>query len=215
MAIQLSELLTEFGLLKQDISNLKEETYLAWCRYVSRFVYNKLIYADPERYILTNQYAAINGSQALPVNFKNVRPKGTGFFLLNNDGSNTATNNQLGYTSYGSEYQGYYLNNTEVVFTGINDTLPVMLRYTPKLTSYTSTDQYFTIDGTINGIEIINDEYIDYLIYALDVWYGIWDGEPSAEAMSDQRFVRSLDSLIYEFKRTPRSVGISNPSRVF
>lgn len=215
MAIQLSELQTEYGLLKQDISNVPEATYLAWCRYVENFVYNRLLATEPARFLETQSYNAINGSQALPVGFKNIRPHGSGFFLLNQDGTLSPTNNLLPVTSYGSEFPGYYLEGNNVVFTQFPTSTPVMLRYIPKLTRLTSTAQYFTVDGTASGTEIIEEEYLDYLIYALDVWYGIWDGEPSAEAMSDQRFVRALSELIDNYKRNPRAIGIFNPSNIY
>lgn len=215
MAIQLNDLFTEFTALKQDTSNLPGDTYIYWCNYVARFLYNRLIGTDPERYIATQAYSALTGAQDLPDDFKNLRPRGAGIFYLNNDGSNTPTDNKLPITQYGSEFPGYFLTNTEVNFTNFEDPMPVMMRYIPKLTKYTSVNNYFTIDGTENGIEILEDEYIDYLISALDVWYGVWDGDPSAEAMSDQRFIQSLSEILDNFKRIPRAMGIKSPSRIF
>lgn len=212
MAIQVSTLQTEYALLKQDISDVSGSTFVAWCRYVQRFIYRKLVKEDPERFIATQNYTYSSGSQALPVDFRDIRELGTGLFKLDNG---SLTTHQLPITNVGSKSAGFYISGDSIVFTGEGDNETYTLRYIPTITAIDDANDYFTTDTLITGTEIVPEEYMDYLLAALDVWYSIWDSDTPSEALSDQRFVRALNELLEEIRRSPSTTGILHPSTIF
>lgn len=213
MAIQLSSAKTEFGYMKRDIHDVDDNTWLAWSRYIQNYIYRKLVETDPSWFVTTQSYTVQNGTQNLPNNFKNIRPQGTGFYLVDNSGN--VTNTKLSEVPYGSNQQGFYIVGNTVVFSGFSNSQPYILRYVPTISQFTSVSDYFTTDLLSSGIAVIPDDMMEYLIQAYDVFYGQWSDDPSAEQGADFRYTRVLDELLMEIRRTPGVYSIESNDALY
>lgn len=199
MAIQVSEALTQFGYYKQDIADVETDVFVSWCQYIERDVYRKLLKLFPNKFVDTQSYSVVNGTQALPADFDNIRSLGTGFFLTKNG---TLHSQRLAITFPGSQQPGYYFEGTSVVFTGFQQAQTYTLRYIPKLVSIVDEDSYFTVDSTSTGIEIIPDQFMEFLVKALDVKYTQWDAMPGDESFADQRYANLLNEFLENYLPT-------------
>lgn len=217
MAIQISTLRTNFEQdLKKDISDVGEQTFIDWCNFITRFAYRSILNVDPERFIdETNTYTVSSAPQtsSLPSDFRDISRFNTGFFRIDDNGLDTTV--QLSKTGFGSRNPGYYIKQGNVIFTGISNSDQYRLRYIPKLTTYTATGDYLTLDGTASGLEVIPDEYTENVIKALDVLYSQWDEDPNAEAIADQRFIRALSDLLGTINQDPTAYAIPEISSYY
>ena len=205
MTISLLEAQTELEQELKDITDVPSATYISWCDYVNKFLYRKLSKADPERFIASQSYTvtASPSTQALPSSFRDVVPKGTGFFLVDTNGTQTDT--QLCLTNFGSQDTGYYINGTNVVFTGIEASTIYTLRYIPEITAFTALGDLFCVP----------DEYNRCVLDGLKVQYFIWDEDSNSESTADFRFNRSLNELLANIKKNPNVGIINNYSNYF
>lgn len=131
---------------------------------------------------------------------------------------NDETDKKLGITGYGSKSEGYYLNASNVVFTGDNTNLvdrDYVMRYIPIPPTIDALADYISVDGTVNTAAIVEDRHLEYMVKAVDVLYGQWDEDPNAESVADFRFVRALGELLDGYNRTPQISIMRNPSRNF
>src|SRR3990167_8008336 len=209
MAFQLSTAQTSLTNLKKDLSDVPQATFLEWCNFVARYIYNKLSNTDPERYInqaTTFTVSASPQTSALPATFKNINPLGCGFFEIDDNGDDT--DYTLPRVPFGTQSKGFYIQGTNVVFTGIEDGTLYRLRFIPELTDFDALADYWTVDNTLTGIEIVRDEDMDYIVKALDVLYCQWDETPDAESLADQRFVRALSGLIENYRKEPDAFAL-------
>jgi hypothetical protein len=199
MAILVSTARTEFEKLKRDITDVSTGTFTSWCDYLNDFIYRKLSATDPERFILTQAYSSVSATpfqtSALPAAFKNISPEGTGFYIVERD-------------------RGFYISGTDVVFTEV-DGEDILLRYIPNNTAIDALTDYFTVDTTSGGVEIIPDEYLNYVIKALDVFYTQWDETSGAESLADFRFTRVLNEIIDNIRKEPDAHQLNDFSQVF
>jgi hypothetical protein len=210
----LSQLRDEFLLLKKDLSDVDNDVFISWCRNIQRYIYRRLVDTDPTWYIKEQNYTVFNGVQTLPTDFGDMKSMDTGFFLIDNNG--TPTTRRLFPTNFGSNQPGFYLNGkSNVQFFGFNTSKQYILRYTPATVGVTAISDYFTIDGTINTIEIVPDDYLDFIIKALDVRYTEWDEEVSAESYADARFIRVMDDLFTQLQRTPQVYDMNPFNQIF
>ena len=214
-ALTVQNILDAYGRLKRDITDVPNATFTEWCDYANRFVYRKLSETEPEKFLDTETYIVTTEPQtsSLPTYFRDVQPRGTGFFLTDDNGD--ATEQRLPLTGYGSRAKGYYINGGNVIFTGINDTETYVLRYIPESTELTALADYFTQDGTASGDVIIDDEYKQYIVKAVDVLYDQWDEDTPAESLADFRFVRLLNDLITTMRKEPDAYAISDFSQLY
>jgi len=212
MSLLVSDVQTAFGRRKRDITDVPAATFYEWADFVNKFVYRKLRGTDPERFMQSTTFTVTSDPQtsALPADFRDVQPLGTGFFIRNSDG--TDSERTLGRTGFGSTSLGYYITTTNVVFTGLGNSEVIVLRYMPTQTKLTQSTQYFTLDGLTGGVEVIPDEYLEALIEALDVLYSRWDDNVSEESYADTRFVRALDELVNTLRREPDAFAIPDYS---
>lgn len=189
----IAELMTSYEEnYKQDIGDVEAATFIGWCNFINRFFYNYLSKIDPERLISTQDYSVSSNPQssALPSSFKNLQPFGTGLYKL--DSSGNLTDEKLIITGPGSSERGFYITGASIVFTGISSE-NFRMRYLPKLTTLTDTDDSL----------VIPDEYEHYMIQAIDVIYPQWDEDFGMESLADARFVRALSEVASNIKRTP------------
>ena len=204
MSLQISAIRTAFEDLKHDISDISPSVFIRWCNWASQQVYRDVAAEDPERYIQESSMTASDTSKVdLPSDFKNVQPLGTGFYI---DESNI----RLTPTGYGRSEQGYYITGGKVVFTGINTSTSIVLRYLPKVTKLISVDEYLTIDGTETGAEVIPDEYERMLLDDLDVLYSQQDESSGLESLADFRFSRLLGEMLTDINQDVKVYQIDN-----
>ena len=205
-AIQLSSAKTSLGRLKQDISDIDSSnsgTFLEWCNFANRQIYNYLIGIDNSMFVQPFPYTVTaSGAQALPTDLLTFRGTGMGFFRI--DANNEATANRLPVTGYGSRQQGFYLEGTNVYFTGFNTTTNFILRYLPKPATFTKETEYFTLDGTETDEPIIEDFYRQALVADLNVLYSQWDEDMGMEGVADFRFTRTISEMGEYISRGPR-----------
>lgn len=205
MAITAQDARNQLLLLKKDLSDVDQSTFLQWANAINRAVYRFICGIDPERFTSTQNYTVSSSPQTstLPADFQDIQRYGMGFYYVDNAGNLTPY--PLIQTGPGSQRQGYYIVGSSVVFTGIT-TGTYTLRYQPKptaITAMTGAGSYFTQDATSTGKIIIPDEYMDFLVKDLDVYYAQWDEDPSAESLADFRFSRVLAELAANIKKTP------------
>jgi len=103
---------------------------------------------------------------------------------------------------FGSTKKGYYVNRSNLVFTG-SATTSFVFRYIPQPVSLADVTEYFTLDGTQTGVNLIEDRHKEYLMRALDVYYSQWDEDLNYESIADFRLVRALDEILSSVKRAP------------
>ncbi len=198
--VTVSELRTAFENRKSDITDVSTSLFLQWCNIINQFVYKKIRGSNLREYVQEASYSVLEepSSQSLPNNFSSMAELGTGVFYKEDDGDQTKY--QLTKTGFGAQTKGYYLTGGNIVFTGINDGSVYILRYLAKVSKLTS----------ISDNLILDYEYIDYLIKAIDVLYSIWDEDEGGEYMADQRFVRVLSELLDNINAESNAYGISN-----
>lgn len=214
MAIQLQEAYDELELLKQDIADVDNDLFISWCNHVNRHAYRFISGIDSERFITELSLTNItSGAQNLPNDFSSIQYFNTGVFYVDNNGN--STNRQLPLLPFGSTQPGYYLNGTQIVFLNISTSTNFVLRYIPNPPTFTSMDDYFTTDKLSTGKEIIPTQYLLALRDHLDVMYSQWDEDVSYEAVADARWVRELNELANNIRRTPSSYGSNGFSIIF
>lgn len=201
---------------KKDLSDVSSTVFIEWCQFVQDFVYRQLKGTDPEQYISTQtiQIASGDTTYALPSDFGQLLTWGTGLFETNPDG--TLVDRPLPVQRPGSTLKGYYVHGTNIILTQTpQQSATYILRYTPINDRFTSMSDYFTLDTTSDTQATIPSEYSFYLVNALDVMYTIWDEVPGDEAMADTRFVRCLEELVKNIKKTPAVYNLVDNSVFF
>ncbi len=191
---------------KKNLADLPTATFLDWCDEMNRFAYRVLYNCEQARYVTSETYNVVTGTQsyALPEDFLNIQPYDTGFFII--DANGNTTDRQLAVTQQGSQTAGYFLQGNQVFFTPIPQaTQQIMLKYIPRI------DRITDLDDTL----VIPDEYLWYAVDAADVAYDVWDEDPGAEALADQRFTRKLSEMAQFFRRDPQVFGIKTYSNYF
>jgi hypothetical protein len=199
MAIQVSEALTQFGYYKQDIADVETDVFVSWCQFIERDVYRKLLKLFPNKFVSSQSYSVVDGAQSLPADFDNIRSLGTGFYLFKDNQLHVS---RLALTSPGSRQKGFYFEGNQVVFTGFQNAETYMLRYIPKLVVVQSESDYFTIDALSTGEEIIPEQFMEFLVKALDVKYTQWDAMPGDESFADQRYANLLNEFLENYLPT-------------
>lgn len=190
---------------KKDISDVSDELFWDWADEINRFAYRIMYAHTPDTLISTDTISVVAGtaSYALPSDFLNIEPLGTGFFKVNNG---NASEEMYFKTGYGSDKTGYYITNGNVVFTPApQSSFTVSVRYIPELTGITSYSDSL----------VIPDEFIYYARDAIDAKYVVWDEDYGVEGPTDMRFTRALDELARNLRKDASTVGIQTYSNYF
>lgn len=192
-----AEARTQLELRKRDLTDVSNATFIQWADQINKFAYRIIVGTDPGRFMSTSSYTVVSSpsTQTLPADFFSIQTSDTGFFFVDGDGEQQRR--RLPRTGFGSQLPGYYIDGTDVVFTGIekSDGQVFTLRYTAQTADLTATTDSF----------IIPDEYSLYLVNALDARYAVWDEDVSAEGFADARFARALDELLRNIRKEPGS----------
>jgi 1-deoxy-D-xylulose 5-phosphate reductoisomerase len=86
----------------------------------------------------------------------------------------------------------------------------------PKITEVTALTDYFTLDSTNTGLEIIPSEWLfNFVLKALDVLYHDWDENMGVEGVADMKFIRLLNELGMNIRRTPAVYALDDTSLNF
>lgn len=197
--ITLTQAKNSLARLKQDISDVPQATFIEWGNFGNRQFYDFINGIDPERFVnqaTTFTVSAAPQTSSLPSDFMNIQPLGCGFFRIDDNGDDT--DNRLVRTNFGSRTQGYYIQGTNVVFTGTDDNTKYRLRFIPILTTLTALSQTIILD----------EIYLQHFVLDLNTLYEQWDQDPGAESLADFRFVRSLEALGNNIKKEPGAYAI-------
>jgi hypothetical protein len=187
--MKVSEARSEFQIRKKDIADIDflAGTFLKWCNYVNRYAYRLLTNIRPENYIKTQVYTTSVGTEsyALPTDFQDIIPQGTGLYLISAAGVNTDFRTAT--TNFGSTKNGFYMTSANLVFTPKpTDVKSYNFRYIPLLTDLAVESDSF----------IIPDRFSEYIMNALDRCYNIWDNDNGEEAWNDERFINTMNELV-------------------
>jgi hypothetical protein len=200
-----SDIITSLALRKRDISDVDAATRIQWLDYINKFAYKILIGTDPERLMSTQNYTVTTSpsSQALPADFSTIGTGGAGFYYV--DSNSVQSSARLVRTGTGRQSVGYWISGTNVVFTGINATQALILRYVPAVTAITA----------VSDTMAIPDEFEQYALNAIDVLYDVWDEDLGAENFADLRFVRSLDEFVRNVRKEPGAESLPDFSLMY
>lgn len=120
---------------------------------------------------------------------------------------------RIGEVQFGDTEEGYYFEGNEVTFTEKEATY--LLKYIPEPHQLTAPTEYFTVDGTVSGIELIKDRHEKFLLRAIDVFYEDWDENAGAESIADFKMVRALGEVLDSYSRTPEVSQMVNPANYY
>lgn len=193
MATALSTIRTRLENRLKDIADISNAVLFQMATDLNQFLYNEMFGEDPERFILTSSYTVTTSpsTQALPTGYRDNTEYGCGFFVQNTDG--TASTEQLTITGYGSTDYGYYITGTNVVFTGINSSKTIVLRYIPVLAD---------IDDLADTF-VCPDENKELLTEGLALYYYRYEEDPR-EGEQDLRFTRLLTLFKEGLPKSPK-----------
>ena len=203
MALQAQTAYGAFKRFKQDISDVDDDIFLDWCKWLHNFVYRYYLGIESSKFRTTQAYTVSESpsTQALPATFRDMTRFKTGLFVVDQNG--VTTEDQLAYTGRGSTSTGCYLDGDNIVFTGITDG-SLLMAFTPNLTQITALTDYFTLDTLVTGEDVLAEEWLhDFVIKALDLIYSQWDESVGVEGIADARFIRLLDEFARNIRRTP------------
>jgi len=201
--ITVAELRTEFLKRMKDTSDIDaiSGTFMQWCNYINRHAYRELTNVQPEQYIRTQTYTWTSGTStyALPSDFDNVSPQGTGMYEIDNNGQDT--DRRLALTNFGSTSSGWYMNKQAFTVTPIpSESKNYRLRYIPMLTDLTlETEQM-----------VIPRAYSWHIMNVLNAYYDVWDTDNGDEAWNDERVNNSLQELLSQIKPDGQNVVIDD-----
>lgn len=183
----------------KDINDVDNDTLYDWATDLNQMLYVEMVNADPERFITTQSYSVTTAPQtsALPAAFRDTAEYGCGFYFT--DSSGNTTTHELPYTGYGSSLVGYYMNGTNVIFTGISSAQTVVLRYIPTLDDIDSLSDSFCVP----------DENKALLVEGMVVAYYKWCEDPR-ESIADQRFARLFAEFLDKLPKNPRVYSLPN-----
>lgn len=217
MAVTLDTIRDQFAEYKKDISDVSSTLFVNWMNDIANYIYREMQKADPEVYITELSFTQTTNSRSLPADFRSLVPENTGIFYVDNNGD--ITDRRLPITHPGSQDIGYYLFGDTIRFTPVEwgQSMPFTLRYIPKRTQFTDQSDYFTLDTETDGTEIIKntDEYMDYLLKALDVMYDQWDEDVNHEGLADIRYTRALDDLLENIRPLPKAYYLDDYSTMY
>jgi len=187
----INEVKTKFELIKKDISDVSDDLFVYWCDQINKYIKNQIILADPEEYITTESYIVTSDYQtsALPTDFKNIQTLGTGLYLVDST-TGEDTDSILIPIRHGQNKQGYIISGSNIIFQNCEDNT-YTLRYIPKPTALTA----------LSDDLVVPDEYMDFMIYAVDVYYNQWDEMAGAESLADFRNGRAMEDLLSQIRK--------------
>lgn len=200
---------------KKDVSDVSNALFFDWSNQIMRYAYRKLKEVEPNKFISETTFTVSADPQSsdLPSDFRDIDAVGCGLYEIDSDSKDTA--NRLQPTGHGRRDRGYYFDDNQITFTGIDDSTIYRLRYLPALTTIDALTDYFNVNTATGGKIVLEDEYLDYLVKAYDVLYSQWDEDAPMESITDQRFVRVMDEMLSTYSRKPSVYSIYNPSIIY
>lgn len=177
-----------------DISNAR---WIAMAQDLNELLYQEMINVDPSRFITTQSYTVSTDPQtsALPAAFQDAQVWGGGFIEVDSDGKEIWA---LKVTGYGSSVKGYYIEGSNVVFTGMDNANLIRLRYVPTITALSSMSDSF----------IVPDRYKELVTQGIIKTY-YEEYEDPRQYDADAKFARLLDQFLSSLPRTSRVYSLN------
>jgi len=198
MAITVTSAKTRVEQKLGALSDVTEARWIAMAQDLNEILYDEMLNADPDRFKTTQNYTVTTDSQtsALPADYQDAKQWGCGFFVIDSDGKEQE---RLIQTGFSSSNKGYYLDGSNVVFTGINASTIVKLRYVPMLTAISSMSSSF----------IVPDRFKELVTQGLiKIYYEEYEDPRQYDA--DAKFARLLGQLIDSIPRSPKVYNLSS-----
>lgn len=180
-----TQIKTEFDLYKRDTSDVPNATFLSWINIMNHQIRNFLLGIQPSKFIASQTYTVSSNPQtsSQPSDLDSINYVGCGFFEIDSDGKDSKC--ELTPTGHGRRDRGYYIENGNIVFTGIEEAKQFKLRYIPKLSDLTALSQE----------TVLENKYLNLARHDIDRLYEQWNRNPSMESIADFRFARVLQEL--------------------
>lgn len=200
MAFTLTTIRERLERRTKDLNDIGAELLYDMATDLNQQLYDVMLEEDPARFIITQNYTVSTSpsTQALPAGFRDIKEWGCGFYVQSSSGVNTSV--ELPITGFGSIDWGYYIDGTNVVFTGINASTTIVLRYIPVLADITS----------MAGTFCVPDEFKALVLEGMMLAYYKNEEDPR-EGISDQRFARLLAKFKDSLPKGPRVITLPSP----
>ncbi len=196
----------QFRLYKKEIADVDTSEFYRWCDTINRTAYRYLYRQESSQYVQSQSYSVLPNvtSYALPTNFLTMDTANCGLFLISSGG--IQTNYQIFQTGFGAATPGYYLEGGSIVITPIPQIgFQFTLRYIPIVPEMDSDP----------SILVIPDEFMNYVLKAIDIQYDMWDEDPNAEVTADQRFINVLEELCQNMRKESGAFGVNTYAYMF
>lgn len=184
----------------KNINDLSTGQQLRLADIVDRQIRDEIAAVAPERLLTSTSIAVTAGTSgyALPATFQDVQDLGTGFYLLNTDGT---VNTRLAQTGFGSDTQGYYIDGTNVVFTPLPSTGAIVtLKYLAERTDFTVTTGLFCTPNAKRYLELVRQ--------GLLVQYYIFKRRFDLKQFAEADYQALLDDMVKRITQTPQAFSL-------
>jgi hypothetical protein len=188
-----------------DTNAIKPAQWYDMATDLNQLLYRTMFSIDPKRFIdssTTYTVSTAPSTQALPATFRDIQEEDCGFYIR--DAAGKDTTQRLTPTGFGSQQLGYYVDGTNVVFTGIGSSTTIVLRFVPVLADITAP----------SGVFIVPDENKDLVTEGMVLSYYKYEEDPR-ESIADQRFARLLGEFEFKLSKTPLTMGMADPASSF
>lgn len=205
MALTRGEIITASELEIQDSVSIDTELALNWLNELEQKCWEIMTRLDPYRNVSTQSYIVTTDPQteSLPSGFDNINAPELGFWELDDD-SEKHRKLEQGYEGF--EGFSYYLQGSNVHFTGYTDTETIKLYYIAKYSKKTVWEE----DDTL----IIPEEYKRLCIEWILVNFYRWEKEPENEIPARGRYDEELLNFETRYTRDKESFNMPNESLI-
>lgn len=176
-----------------DISNTR---WIAMAQDLNELLYQEMIDIEPSRFVTTQSYTVTSSPQthALPAALQGMSQFDGGFHEIDANGNDVGV---LVQTGYGSQRKGYYIDGSDVVFTGITTSTVVRLRYIPTLTAMSAMSSEF----------VVPDRYKELVVQGMiKAYYEEYEDVRQYDA--DAKFARLLGQFLSSLPRATKVYSI-------
>lgn len=200
MAITAQQLLTAYTRDKVNLNDVDNALFIQWCNFLNRRIYRYVIEADYTRYVSRQSYTPSSdpSAETLPSDFKTINKGTCGLYKVDANGKFVAP--ALPKVNIGSTKQGYYFEGSTLYITGFSSSTNITMRYIPVAG---------TIDELTDSFNV-PDEYEEVLERLTDVYYEIWNENPTAEFLASSRFSSALDEMMADIPQGSTVYGFTN-----
>ena len=189
--INIYDLLNRHEEFATSLANVDDALFVDWLDMIDQAYWETAQDVVPEAFIKEGAKFTITSANLTETvaDLHSINSDGCGVFRLDSDDNivNSDASPSLIRTKRGSPNFGFWINDTIFTFTPITLTssTDLKIRYIPDRTIITAKGNSLLIDT----------QYKAYALNAIKVLYQIWDENPSAAAITDNRFVNAMDKI--------------------